>query len=802
VWWDARLLSGSDLAIMHRDLYGTLPENQGKGMGDLDRMERLERLDRLERLERQDRMDRLADEPVRTNHIRANQRSVRVPAALVPLIHGSWLLKLPSYDPYKNASSKSILLSSFGLAGSGRWRFFQLSHDGSTLRWDWRKFVLLMHVESVHACVKDLTITLKFTLEPDLRLQCRDKESHADWARGLTLVVMMLGNPDGLDGKQAFGTTARTDSATMQNQPPSPPKLLNRLTSGSLRASAAGLVTKDALRLAAIQARKAFSDQSENSFSDEDVDERDECMSKLKGGGNGGDCAAPPDKHAISLRAHAGALVHRRRGVPRSPFVLDSNQRSPLEPLSRSESARVADIEMGLRGSPMVQPRSASFTGESPCNMISYRRQENILFQESRRSSFSKGNPHVFLNVPGSTVAGAANQATPSPNTLGREAAIQKFIELGEGDATPDRSQRSHRSHHLTSHVSQRSESQCSLSSQNSPSQHSQSNFGLARAVSINVEMIDFGGLSFGKMLGQGAEGPVYAAWYHETPVAVKRATSQAEIDVHLHAGWHDNVVNLRGLAHNGGHSYLVMELCPRGTLDMLIHKGALSATSTFDPTKLLPIARSIARGMLHLHCRLPPVFHRDLKPANIFIGHGFVMKIGDFGMARHAVERQSTLPACGTNYTGRLDRTLTPGVVGTAAYSAPEVLSPTTPRAGTDQGVDPRLMLKADVYSFGVILWELVSRKRPFSDMDGFQIQTQWVLDPESMRFSAVEIPPGLDSAGRKAMELLNRLIVSCCSWEPEDRPSFDVILREISEIGGGGSPAKRNGTQLVHPF
>ncbi len=126
MWWDARLLSGSDLAIMHRDLYGTLPENQGKGMGDLDRMERLER---LERLERQDRMDRLADEPVRTNHIRANQRSVRVPAALVPLIHGSWLLKLPSYDPYKNASSKSTLLSSFGLAGSGRWRFLQLSHN-------------------------------------------------------------------------------------------------------------------------------------------------------------------------------------------------------------------------------------------------------------------------------------------------------------------------------------------------------------------------------------------------------------------------------------------------------------------------------------------------------------------------------------------------------------------------------------------------------------------------------------------------------------------------------------------------
>ncbi len=781
---------------MHRDLYGTLPETNGKGKGEIDRMERLER---------QDRLERLVDDPNRASHIRANHRNLRAPAALVPLIHGSWLLKLPSYDPCKKASSRNLLLSSFGLAGSGRWRFFQLSHDGSTLRWDWRKFVLLMHVESVHACVEDLTITLKFTLEPELRLQCRDKQTHADWARGLTLVVMMLGNPDGLDGKQAFGASARADSVTLSKQPPSPPKLLNRLTSGSLRASAAGLVTKDALRMAAFQARKAFSDQSEKSFSDEDGDATDECNSKRRDGGDG--AMTPTSKHAISLRAHAGAVVHRRRAGPRSPFLADANPCSPAEALSRSESARFADIEMGLRGSPMVQPRSASFTGESPSKLSSYRRQENILFQEGRRSSFSKGNPHVLLNVPGAvgTAVRAVYQAAPSPCGLGREAAAKELVYDGEGEPTSDRLQHSHHSPYSTSHISQRSESQCSLSSQNSPSQLSQSHLGLTRAVSINVEMIDFSGLSFGKMLGQGAEGPVYAAWYHETPVAVKRATSQAEIDVHLHAGWHDNVVNLRGLAHSGGHSYLVMELCPRGTLDMLIHKGALSASSSVDPTKLLPIARSIARGMLHLHCRLPPVFHRDLKPANIFIGHGFVMKIGDFGMARHAVERQTALSACGTNYTGLLDRTLTPGVIGTAAYSAPEVLSPTTPRAGSNDGagVDPTLMLKADVYSFGVILWELVSRKRPFADMDGFQIQTQWVLDPESMRFSAVEIPPGLDTAGKKAMELLNRLIVSCCSWEPRDRPSFDVILREISEMGGGGSPTKRaGGTQLVSPF
>jgi len=324
----------------------------------------------------------------------------------------------------------------------------------------------------------------------------------------------------------------------------------------------------------------------------------------------------------------------------------------------------------------------------------------------------------------------------------------------------------------------------------------------MPRTVSVNVEIIDFSALSFGKMLGRGAEGPVYAAWYQETPVAVKRASCQTEIDVHLHAGWHDNVVNLRGLAHNGGHSYLVMELCPRGTLDMLIHKGS---ASTIDPSKLLPIARSIARGMLHLHRRLPPIFHRDLKPGNIFIGHGFVMKIGDFGMARYAVERHRGIQDTDTNFNHILDRTLTPGVIGTAAYAAPELLGSSSPRSS--DVCDPSIMLKADVYSFGVILWELLERKRPFADMDGFQIQTQWIINPEQMRFRAPEIPQNLDATSRRAMATLCELVTMCTAWNPAERPDFHVILGKIKETISKDSSNASNlntamSTPLVSPF
>ena len=426
-------------------------------------------------------------------------------------------------------------------------------------------------------------------------------------------------------------------------------------------------------------------------------------------------------------------------------------------------------------------------------------------------------------------------------------------------------------------------------------------------ALSASIESIPWNQLQLGRLLGEGAEGPVHAAWYKETPVAVKRIASLVEVEMNLHAGHHDNVVGLRGVSQKGNAIHIVMELCPRGTLDLLLHGsspgegGGGGGGGQIDPSKLLPIVRSIARGMFHLHTKKPAILHRDLKPGNLFIGHGFIVKIGDFGMARYidnpssmvvAVlgngggsggEANMELHAHGNNMDGLENlmiasssssaSPLTLGVIGTAAYCAPEIIlgggedasGGSTPTAATasdhhhqthsqnnsmsdyrggnqpltstattppvvgkgmkksismlnlqSRPYDPERILKADVYSFGVTLWELLSRRRPHADMTHFQIQTQWMLDPDLMKLPPVPLPASSSSSGNNnicggggggsearvtagqahVMAVLAELVEICTAFDPDDRPSFREILQELrraaNEMGAGGSPVK----------
>ena len=277
------------------------------------------------------------------------------------------------------------------------------------------------------------------------------------------------------------------------------------------------------------------------------------------------------------------------------------------------------------------------------------------------------------------------------------------------------------------------------------------------------METIEFTDLEQGKFLGSGAEGAVYAAWYLDTPVAMKKTNSVHELEMTLCAGQHDNVVGLRGIAKEGSSTYIILEYCPRGTLDVLLHH---TMTCRWEPAKVLQMVRSIARGVLHLHSRKPAILHRDLKPANVFVSHGLLLKIGDFGMSRQL----KPSPDKEQNAPRRIRRTLTPGVIGTANYTAPELLDERL----QSQEYNVERLLKADVYSFGVTMWEIVQRERPFEGMEFYQIVTSWSSDPESMKLELFSMPKGLKAEEIALMKSLQELTVECTNVDPDRHVSF----------------------------
>jgi serine/threonine protein kinase len=107
-------------------------------------------------------------------------------------------------------------------------------------------------------------------------------------------------------------------------------------------------------------------------------------------------------------------------------------------------------------------------------------------------------------------------------------------------------------------------------------------------------------------------------------------------------------------------------------------------------------VSRGVAAALQHLHTQSPPVVHRDLSSANVLLAKGWQPRVCDFGLSRRKEASALAASAAGD---------------GTPAYMAPEVLS------------SGRVTEKADVYSFGVLLWELVTGKTPWAEHTSFQV-------------------------------------------------------------------------------
>ncbi|XP_028806165.1 cysteine-rich receptor-like protein kinase 15 [Neltuma alba] len=276
----------------------------------------------------------------------------------------------------------------------------------------------------------------------------------------------------------------------------------------------------------------------------------------------------------------------------------------------------------------------------------------------------------------------------------------------------------------------------------------------------IKIATDDF---SDSNKLGQGGFGSVYKGVLPDgNEVAVKRlsrkswqGTEEFKNEVILIAKLqHRNLVRLLGCGLEGEEKFLVYEYMSNQSLDRFIFDS--EKRSQLDWNTCYGIIMGIARGLLYLHeeSRLR-IIHRDLKPNNVLLDHDMVAKISDFGMARIFYENQSTAN--------------TKRVVGTYGYMAPEYAM---------RGL---FSAKSDIFSFGVILLEIISGKRSSgfyaTELASTLLAYAWRLWNERKEMEFVD--PHLMEASLSS-EILRCMHIGllCVQEDPEDRPTISDIM------------------------
>ena len=270
-------------------------------------------------------------------------------------------------------------------------------------------------------------------------------------------------------------------------------------------------------------------------------------------------------------------------------------------------------------------------------------------------------------------------------------------------------------------------------------------------SISFKINPIE---VQLGKELGRGGYGVVYVGTWRHNEVAVKQllidkmsseSVKELERESQIMAQLHSpNIVQFYGFYISPAYS-IVMEYMPNSSLFRM-----LGSDQPLEWSLRLNIALDISKGVVFLHHE--NILHRDLKSMNVLLDKTYQAKLTDFGLSKVKTETKSHAIAT---------KTSSKDSVGTLQWMAPELFER---KAIFTQ--------KSDIYSLGVTLWELSSRKIPFADAPNPQIIPMWV-----QKGDREDIPENCPPA-------LGTVIQQCWAGEPKDRPDADKVVGLLKEV------------------
>ncbi|PSS10252.1 LRR receptor-like serine/threonine-protein kinase [Actinidia chinensis var. chinensis] len=266
--------------------------------------------------------------------------------------------------------------------------------------------------------------------------------------------------------------------------------------------------------------------------------------------------------------------------------------------------------------------------------------------------------------------------------------------------------------------------------------------------------------------IGRGGFGTVYKGILKDgTQVAVKTLSAQSkqgvrefltEIDT-ISNVTHPNLVELIGCCSEGSNRVLVYEYLENNSLDHVL-LGSKSRTVKLDWKRRSAICMGTARGLAYLHEELTPhIVHRDIKASNVLLDKDFTPKIGDFGLAK-------LFPDNITHISTK--------IAGTTGYLAPEYV------------LGGHLTMKADVYSFGVLVLEVISgrssAKANWGEMKKLLLEWAWQLYVEGRLLELVD--PELEEFPEDEVVRYMKVAFFCTQAAANRRPMMSQVAEMLS--------------------